>query len=251
MPPIMHSYVDGLPDADTEIRYIDIDLNEGYVFHIFFANDSIYNSVDYIEIWVPIMFYNSPIHVARTLVKEVTDYIASKTRILKNMKDPVTGGEPVAFGVGYDKDSSVIRFFSQLPTSFCGMVMYKSTDELLRLLGFPTPTVPVLLQQIPFATASTRPQLKFNTPALYVYSDIVGDELVGDVKVPLLRAVPIDGDMGDFVHKEFIRPYYKSLTKGYINSILIEVKDDTGQDIDFTLGKVICTLHFRRCGLAV
>ena len=131
------------------------------------------------------------------------------------------------------------------------MVMYKSTEELLRLLGFQTPTVPVMYQQIPFETASTRPQLKFNTPALYVYSDIVGDELVGDVKVPLLRAVPIDGDMGDFVHKEFIRPYYKCLTKRYLNSILIELKDDTREDIDCTLGKVICTLHFRRCGLAV
>ena len=80
------------------------------------------------------MFYNSPIHGARTLVKDVKNFIASKTRILKNMKDPVRGGEPVAFGVGYDKDSSGIRFFSQVPTSFCGKVMYKSKDELLRLL---------------------------------------------------------------------------------------------------------------------
>ena len=79
----------------------------------------------------------------------------------------------------------------------------------------------------------------------------MGDELVGDVKVPLLRSVPLDGDMGDFVHKEFIRPYYKSLMKGCLNSIMIEVRDGTGQDIEFTLGKVICTLHFRRCGLAV
>ena len=93
--------------------------------------------------------------------------------------------------------------------------------------------------------------LKFNTPALNVYSDIVGEEPVGDVKVPPLRAVPIDGDMDDFVHKDFTRPYYKSLTKGYMNSILIELKEDNGQGIEFRLGNVICTLHFRRCGLAV
>ena len=63
MPPLMPSYVDGLPDADRDIRYID------YVVHIFSDKDIIYHSVDYIEIWVPIMFYNSPIHVGRLLVK--------------------------------------------------------------------------------------------------------------------------------------------------------------------------------------
>ena len=130
------------------------------------------------------------------------------------MKDPVTGGETVAFGVAYDKDDSWIRFKIQLPTSFCGIVMYKSTAELLRLIGFQIPIVPVLLQQITFPTASTRRQLNFNNPALYVYYDIVGDELVGAVKVHLLRAVRFEVDMGDFLHKEFIRPYYKSRTKG-------------------------------------
>ena len=56
---------------------------------------------------------------------------------------------------------------------------------------------------------------------------------------------------GDCVLKEFIMPYYKSLKNWYINSIRIEVKYDTGQDIDFTLGRFICALHFRQCGFAV
>ena len=148
-------------------------------------------------------------------------------------------------------ETGVIRFYTALENVMCGLIMYKTSEELHRVLGFAKSTLDVVSEQVPYNTQSTKPQMKFNTPALYVYSDIIGDELVGDAKVPLLRAVPIDGEMGDFLHKEFIRPYYKSVNRGYINSILIEVKDDTGQDMQFTIGKVICTLHFRRCGLAV
>ena len=98
---------------------------------------------------------------------------------------------------------------------------------------------------------SIKPPSMFHSPALYVYSDAVSPDQVGDVKVQLLRTVHIDGKMGQIVCKEFQRPYYKPVDKQYINKILIEVKDDTGKDIDFTSGKIICVLHFRRCGLAV
>ena len=91
----------------------------------------------------------------------------------------------------------------------------------------------------------------FHSPALYVYSDVIKNDHVADVKVQLLRTVHIDGKMGTRVCKEFQRPYYKPVAKQYINDILLEIKDDTGKDIDFTTGKVICVLHFRRCGLAV
>ena len=134
MPNITDSCVERLADADTEIRDNDIDLTEGYEFQILFDKNSINNSVDYIDIWLPTIFYNSPIKVARTLLKVVTAYIASKKRIKNNMKDPVKSVEPFAIGFAYKKDSSVIRFYSQTHTSFSGMVMYKSTEDLLHLL---------------------------------------------------------------------------------------------------------------------
>ena len=82
MPPIIHSFVAGLAYADREIRYNDIDLNEGYVIHIFFDKESINHSAKYIEIWVPLIFYILQIHVHRVRLKDVTDFIPSKTRIL-------------------------------------------------------------------------------------------------------------------------------------------------------------------------
>ena len=113
-------------------------------------------------------------------IKEVTAEIAAKTRILKNMKDPVTGGEPRAFADAYEECSG-IRFGSQTPTSFCGIVIYKSTEEMHLVHAYQTASVPLLLQQISFAPATTRPQLKCTTPALYDYSEILADEHIGDV----------------------------------------------------------------------
>jgi hypothetical protein len=107
------------------------------------------------------------------------------------------------------------------------------------------------IRPMPITIQGRYPQLKYRTPALYIYSDIIEDVLVGDVERPLLRAVGIDGIMGQTTSKEFLHLHYKPVKKGYINSILIEIKDDTGRDIDFTSGKTICTLHFRRCGLEV
>lgn len=247
----MQNFIDRLSDAESEISYVCVELSEGFLFNIFFRIETQYLSVDYVEAYLPKQYYNSPAHVARVLVKEIRDKVASMTDILEPRPGPARTEEVIPLGTLIDKETAVIRFYTNLDTAFCGLVMYKTSEELYHVLGFQPPTEPLTFQEMPFHSQSTRPQMKFKTPALYVYSDIIGDELVGDAKVPLLRAVPIDGEMGDFVHKEFIRPYYKQLTKGYINSILMEVKDDTGEDIEFTLGKVICTLHFRRCGLAV
>ncbi len=141
---------------------------------------------------------------------------------------------------------------------FAALITFNHSKELQKLLGLSTPdaTQAIRLHRLPhFPFGKNPPPLKFRTPALYVYSDIIEDVCVGDSKTPLLRTVGIDGgsgaDMGQTRSQEFLHPHYKPVKKGYINNIFIEIKDDTGRDIDFTTGKVICTLHFRRCGLVL
>ncbi len=104
---------------------------------------------------------------------------------------------------------------------------------------------------MPLQSRSRYHLMRQKIPALYLYSDVVEDELVGDSKVPLLRTVPISGKRGDMVNINFPRPFFKPVTKGYINSIEIEIKDDTGKNISFNSGKVICVLHFRKCCLQI
>ena len=235
----------------SEVTYILIPLSEGRSMQVFLNINSIIKSMDYVEISIPTKYYHTPAQVARTMAEELRKEITAKTKIDEHVPEDTVDLQYFSVGAFYQSEYSIFQFFSDLPDSICGFVMYQSCEELYRLLGLEPPAKAVVLRQFPFDSFSVRPLMRFNTPALYVYTDIVADELVGDAKVPLLRTVPIRGQMGEFEHIEFRRPYYKPLTKGYISSILIEVKDDTGKDIEFTLGKVICKLHFRRCGLAV
>ena len=57
--------------------------------------------------------------------------------------------------------------------------------------------------------------------SLYVYTDIVQTKLVGNTAVPLLRVVPVDGDYGTMVYKEYSSPVYSPLSKSTFNTIKV------------------------------
>lgn len=84
--------------------------------------------------------------------------------------------------------------------------------------------------------------------ALCVYSDVVDLTLVGDSKVNLLRTVPIprDAKFMDQIDIEFVRVHYLPVTRTEIRNIEVYIKDESGEDLEFELGRVILTLHFRK-----
>lgn len=80
----------------------------------------------------------------------------------------------------------------------------------------------------------------------FIYSDLVSPQIVGNVKVPLLRTVPIKQRRGvEQVTKTFIQPHYLPLAKSYIQSVEILIRDDTGNPISFQKGKCLVKLHIR------
>ena len=88
--------------------------------------------------------------------------------------------------------------------------------------------------------------LALQTPALYVYSDVVEYQIVGDVRAPLLRTVPVKGEREKPQHVEFHHKIWIPLNKGYISSIEIKICNDAGELIIFPAGKVTLILHFKR-----
>ncbi len=90
------------------------------------------------------------------------------------------------------------------------------------------------------------PDMKAGLYALYVYCDIVENQIVGDVLVPLLAKVPITGTHDTVIHTVFNPPMYLPLVKHEIETIEVELKDDANQSILFQYGRVVLTLHFRR-----
>lgn len=80
---------------------------------------------------------------------------------------------------------------------------------------------------------------------MYIYTDIIEYQSVGDHHVPLLRCVHIDGENNMNVSIRYDRPHYVSVNKSSITEICIQVKDDQNQDVPFSYGKLSTKLHFR------
>ena len=81
---------------------------------------------------------------------------------------------------------------------------------------------------------------------MFVYCDILENQIVGNALVPLLRVVPIDGKHDDVVVKSYDFPHYVPVSKQEFNTIEINIKDDADRIIPFRYGKVVVKLHFRR-----
>jgi hypothetical protein len=83
--------------------------------------------------------------------------------------------------------------------------------------------------------------------ALYLYTDIIEHQFVGDSFSPLLRTVSIPNSLkyGDYISHNYIQPHYIPVTRNNIDYIKIDLRADTGESIQFVSGKVIVKLHFR------
>lgn len=83
--------------------------------------------------------------------------------------------------------------------------------------------------------------------ALYIYTDIVQDQIVGDVMVPLIRVVPFkNNSKRNHTWVNFNRVQYLSVLDRQTDSIEINIRRDNGEVIPFQHGKVVVTLHFQR-----
>lgn len=81
---------------------------------------------------------------------------------------------------------------------------------------------------------------------LYIYSDVAVNQSVGDVKAPLLRVVPIQSHYGEYASIHYDRPHFIPISRSTIDTIEMNIRDDTGDLISFESGRVIVTLVFRR-----
>lgn len=80
---------------------------------------------------------------------------------------------------------------------------------------------------------------------IFIYSDIIDYQLVGDSHVPLLRCLNIANDSRSIPTITYDKPHYASLSKSVLDDIEIALKNDQNQYIPFLYGKVILKLHFK------
>lgn len=77
----------------------------------------------------------------------------------------------------------------------------------------------------------------------YVYTDIVEHQHVGDTKASLLRVVPFSNGLRVIT---FPNVHYLPLSKDYLNSIHVYIRDVEGKPYPFTGGAAVCKVHIRR-----
>ncbi|XP_030628082.1 MAM domain-containing glycosylphosphatidylinositol anchor protein 1 [Chanos chanos] len=68
---------------------------------------------------------------------------------------------------------------------------------------------------------------------LFVYTDIIQHQAVGDYFVPLLRCVHISGKSNEIVTIRYEKAHYVPVSKSHINDIAIEVKTDQDEKVPF------------------
>ena len=82
--------------------------------------------------------------------------------------------------------------------------------------------------------------------AMYVYCNICKPQIVGDIYAPLLRTVAVKGKRNEPVTIIYNSPHYVPIGVREISEVEIDIRDDMGNKVPFTFGKVVCKLHFRK-----
>ncbi len=91
------------------------------------------------------------------------------------------------------------------------------------------------------------PDISEGFSALYIYSDVVRNRIVGDTMAPLLRVVPLEKNKKLSVNwVRFQHIQYLPVNKTQSDVIEVNIRRDNGDVVPFENGKVVLTLHFKK-----
>ena len=97
-----------------------------------------------------------------------------------------------------------------------------------------------------YFTSENVSSTKYFHKNIFVYTDIIQNQSVGDYKAPLLRIVPVEKGWGEVCCVKYEKPYFFPLSRSRISDIEINIRNDTGSPLSFESGTAIVTLVFRR-----
>ena len=81
---------------------------------------------------------------------------------------------------------------------------------------------------------------------LYVYCPLVEPRMVGEAQVPLLRIVPVEGRDGEMITRVLDPIQYCPLLQRRLQTVEIDIRDDTGSIVSFEREREVVTLHCRK-----
>ena len=105
------------------------------------------------------------------------------------------------------------------------------TGDIAAVLGFGKDSVLTEKMTSPFVADINR-----GFSSMYVYTDIVDAQFVGDVKVTLLRIVNTEGKYGNNVHASFCNLQYVPVKVNAFETIEVNIKNDRDENFHLSLG---------------
>jgi hypothetical protein len=149
----------------------------------------------------------------------------------------------------YDKKNNIVQFM--VDTGDINIVTLSS--ELANMLGFVDRYIYYRHDDDPDENigrliAAQNEFVPFNLyyQTLFVYCNIVEDQIIGNSMAPLLRIVETQGKHGDLICKTYDSPHYIPVLLKDIQSIEINIKNDMNEYYKFEFGKVIVKLHLKK-----
>ena len=124
-------------------------------------------------------------------------------------------------------------------------------SDIARVLGFPSDNLIKSIDENEVSEVSPyHATVTGGLSMVYVYSDIIKQQVVGETAVPLLRIINWDhSSKEDNTALTFEKLYFIPLKNSQFDTINILLLDDTGKEIVFEYGKVVVVLEFRKIHL--
>ena len=178
------------------------------------------------------------------IVKNTIDKIQTSYKMYIFIKNPMlklkkrvslnTGGLKTTDKISKTENMSLV--LSRNLAEVLGFRRYNNSETIL-IQDVDTESKEIIAPENPDTTAGFT--------SLYVYCSLVKHKIVGDIQAQLLRVVEIKRKQNQTVIS-YINPQYTDLITNEFDSIEISIKNDLGNNIKFTSGKSICTLHFKQ-----
>ena len=188
----------------------------------------------YGKILAPAGDYKNPLLLVQNLISGSNTLFGS-TRYLSNM------------GIAVDGATGRITF--RIDNLQLGLYMFTENVPLVHALGL-SPTAIDKKDPAVYGLniAGTKTPRFDAVHSLYVYSDIVKEQRVGDTMAPLLEIVPVRGVPGNRIHFSVNPLTYLPVNRDYIDSINIVIMDEYGNPVVFPddVENVVCRMRFRR-----
>jgi hypothetical protein len=188
----------------------------------------------YGKVLAPAGDYKNPLFLVQNLISGSNTLFGSP-RYLMNM------------GIAVDGTTGRLTF--RIDNLMCGLYMFTDSPSLVHALGLPPRAIdkrePVVYG---LGLVGTKTPRFDAVHSLYVYSDIVKEQRVGDAMAPLLEIVPVKGVPGNRIHYSVNPLTYLPVNRDYIDNINIVIMDEYGNPVVFPddVENVVCRLRFRR-----